>query len=125
MGFSLNTASPHARDIDRFIAACEKFETEDISVIVDKSRASTGSVYLTVTVSVSDESGKDLVSEVRKYRFGSHADCYATTDYSVHSGGVKALEQYGYEVCGFDGRTTDAIADVRRWIKAVVAKAAQ
>ena len=101
MKMRLNTPGPHQRDIDRFVRAAERLWLETTC-----TRASTGTVY----VEACDDEG-----DSRTYRFGSHAECYSSHDYSVCSGSTQPRRSAGVLPPGYDGWVTDAIANLRAW----------
>jgi hypothetical protein len=134
MAYSLNSAGPHQRDIDRLEKAFEKAVAKlgnHFDGDFYAHTAQTGTVYVTITVTaydgdctVGDSRGIMIADEtgefVRKYRFAAHPECYDSHDYSVHSGGTAARNRAaGTLEPGYDGYATQAISDMRQWVSAL------
>jgi len=104
------------------IHAAEKTaEAAGAEACCDYTRASTGTVYLTVELTWwlnEGDEAEEIRCETRIYRFAAHGECYDSHDYSVWSGGgasAKATLPPGY-----DGVAADAVRDVKRWIQATM-----
>ena len=113
----MNQPGPHVKDIGRFERAVEKINATlaDGSLdIISKYRAQTGSMYITVEYQGNDDS----MEEQREYRFAAHAECYTSHDFSVRSGGGSRASDILEP--GYDGNTTAALADVRKWVSWIV-----